>query len=73
MALSSIRDVQETALSAMETTESRMEALSQETKDRLLKLQEIATYTLEKQQQSIKKGYSKAKKVVKQKRKSPQS
>jgi len=28
---------------------------------------------LEEQKQSIKKGYSKAKKVVKQKRKSPQS
>ena len=74
MAISSIRDVQETALSAMEATGSRMEALSQETKDRLLKLQEIATHTLEEQKQSIKKGYSKAQKVVKkQARKSPQS
>jgi len=74
MAISSIRDVQENALSAMEATGSRMEALSQETKDRLLKLQEIATHTLEEQKQSIKKGYSKAQKVVKkQARKSPQS
>jgi gas vesicle protein len=72
-AMSSIRDVQETALSAIQATESRMEALSQETKDRLLKLQEIATQTLEEQKQSVQKGYSKAKKAVKQPRKSPQS
>ena len=73
MAMSSIQDVQDTALSAIKATESRMEALSQETKDRLLRLQEIAEQTFDEQKQSIQKGYSKAKKVVKQKPKSRQA
>ena len=63
-AIKAIREAQDTALSALKDTQSHVEALSQETKDRLAKLQEIAENTLDEQKQSIKKGYSNAKKVV---------
>ncbi len=65
-AVSSIREAQDTALAAIKDTQSRMDALSQETKDRLTKLQEIAEHTFDEQKQSIQKGYSNARKVVKE-------
>ena len=63
--MDSFREAQDKALSAIEETQSRIERLSQETRDRLGKLQEIVEQTGAEQKQSLKKGVSRTKKVVK--------
>lgn len=64
-AVASIREAQDTALSTIREAQTRLEVLNVEAKDRISKLQEIAESTLNEQKQSLKKGYSEAKKVVK--------
>jgi gas vesicle protein len=64
-AVTTVREAQESALAAIRETQTRLEALNLEAKDRISKLQEIAESTLYEQKQSLKKGYSEAKKVVK--------
>lgn len=65
-ATTAIRDAQDKALVTIRDTQTRLEALNMEAKDRISKLQEIAGTTLEEQKESLKKGYSEAKKVVKE-------
>jgi gas vesicle protein len=66
MATVRIREAQDKALTAIQETQARLETLNIEAKDRISKLQEIAGATLEEQKQSLQKGYSEAKKVVKE-------
>jgi gas vesicle protein len=63
-AVTTIREAQDNALTAIREAQTRLEALNLEAKDRIGKLQEIAESTLSEQRQSLKKGYSDAKKVV---------
>ena len=65
-ATTAIHEAQDRALTAIHDTQTRLEALNVEAKDRISKLQEIAGTTLEEQKQSLQKGYSEAKKVVKE-------
>jgi gas vesicle protein len=64
-AVYTIREAQDNALMTIKDTQTRLEALNLEAKDRISKLQEIAESTLNEQKESLKKGYSEAKKVVK--------
>ena len=64
-AVYTIREAQDNALMAIKDTQTRLEALNLEAKDRISKLQEIAESTLNEQKESLRKGYSEAKKVVK--------
>jgi len=64
-AVTTIREAQDSALAAIRETQTRLETLNLEAKDRISKLQEIAESTLNEQKQSLIKGYSEAKKVVK--------
>lgn len=63
-AVASIREAQDTALSTIHEAQTRLEALNAEAKDRIAKLQEIADKTMNEQKESLKKGYSEAKRVV---------
>jgi len=63
-ATATIRDAQDKALAAIRENQSRLEVLNREAKDRISKLQEIADRTMNEQKESLKKGYSEAKKVV---------
>jgi gas vesicle protein len=63
-AVITIREAQDKALAAIRETQTRLETLNVEAKDRISKLQEIAESTFDEQKQSLKKGYSEAKKVV---------
>lgn len=65
-ATTAIREAQDKALVTIRDTQTRLEALNVEAKDRISKLQEIAGATLEEQKESLKKGYSEAKRVVKE-------
>jgi gas vesicle protein len=64
-ATTAIQEAQDKALMAIRDTQSRLETLNVEAKDRISKLQDIAGTTMEEQKQSLQKGYSEAKKVVK--------
>jgi gas vesicle protein len=65
-AVTSIREAQDSALMAIRDAQTRLEALNVEAKDRISRLQEIAGATLSEQKESLIKGYSEAKKVVKE-------
>lgn len=65
-AMTSAREVQNTAKSTIQDAQTRLETFNQETKERLAKLQEIAKSTMEKQKESLEKGYSEAREVVTQ-------
>ena len=63
-AVTSAREVQDTAKSTIQDAQTRMETFNQETKERFTKLQEIAKSTIGEQKESLEKGYSKAREVV---------
>jgi len=65
-ATAAIQEAQDKALVAIRENQTRLEGLNAEAKDRISKLQEIAGNTLDEQKESLKKGYSEAKKVVKE-------
>lgn len=65
-AMTSAREVQNTARSTIQDAQTRLETFNQETKERLAKLQEIAKSTMEEQKESLEKGYSEARDVVTQ-------
>jgi gas vesicle protein len=65
-AVASIREAQDNALATISETQTRLDALNIEAKERIRKLQEIAENTLYEQKQSLIKGYSDVKKVVKE-------
>lgn len=60
----SILDAQEHVLTMIEEAQYRMQSMSQDTRDRLQKLQEIARSTIAEQRDSLTRGYSEAKEVV---------
>mgnify|MGYP006311681265 CR=1 FL=1 len=59
-----IQENKEKALVAIQNAQERIEALSQETSERLAKLQLIAEDLLDEQKESLKKGYSEAKDTI---------
>ncbi len=61
----SILDAQENVLAMIEDAQYRMHSMSQDTRDRLERLQEIARSTIAEQKDSLTRGYSEAKDVVK--------
>ena len=61
----SILDAQENVLEMIEDAQSRMQSMSQDTKDRLQQLQEIARSTIAEQKDSLTRGYTEAKGVMK--------
>jgi gas vesicle protein len=63
-AVTSAREVQDTAKSTIQDAQTRLESFNQDTKERLMKLQEIAKSTIGEQKESLEKGYSKAREVV---------
>lgn len=63
-AVTSAREVQNTAKSTIQDAQTRLETFNRETKERLAKLQEIAKNTMGEQKESLEKGYSKAREVV---------
>lgn len=62
--MKSIREAQESVLKTIDDAQVRMEAMSEQTKERLGRLQEIARTTLDEQKGSLRKGYSNAKDVI---------
>ena len=63
-AVTSAREAQDTAKSTIQDAQTRLESFNQDTRDRFLKLQEIAKTTMGEQKESLEKGYSKAREVV---------
>jgi gas vesicle protein len=61
----SILDAQENVLAMIEDAQNRMQFMSKETKDRLQRLQEIARSTISEQKDSLTRGYTEAKDVMK--------
>jgi len=60
----SVKNTQDAAKSVLQDTQSRMDSLYLEAKERLGKLQEVAKGTINEQKESLEKGYSNAKEVV---------
>ena len=63
-AVTSAREVQDTAKTTIQDAQTRLETFNQDTKERLTKIQEIAKSTIGEQKESLEKGYSKAREVV---------
>lgn len=63
-AVTSAREVQDSAKSTIQDAQTRLETFNQDTKERLTKIQEIAKSTIGEQKESLEKGYSKAREVV---------
>ena len=61
----SILDAQENVLAMIEDAQYRMRSMSQDTRDRLQRLQDIARNTIAWQKDSLTRGYTEAKDVVK--------
>lgn len=61
----SILDAQENVLELIEDAQLRMQSMSQDTRDRLQRLQEIARTTIAEQKDSLTRGYSEARDVMK--------
>jgi gas vesicle protein len=61
----SILDAQENVLEMIEDAQGRMQSMSQDTRDRLQRLQDIARSTIAEQKDSLSRGYSEARDVMK--------
>jgi gas vesicle protein len=61
----SILDAQENVLEMIEDAQLRMQSMSQDTRDRLQRLQDIARSTISEQKDSLSRGYSDAREVMK--------